>query len=334
MKRTPLLTAVLFCLPVLSFLGAQENRALSVNAGIMVFDRTRAADAIALWGENAGGYFIWKSEDGVRLRVPSGAVSELREFLESISETVLEYGQTTRDLREEIASVRSALGAREEILAKNFTYIAESDVEGTLTLEREIRRLMTEIDSYRGRLRVLEHDSRMAVVDIGLSFKHNTLPDARPSNFEWINTVDFHIFMNRPLRPDSTWSWSAPRFSLPPGFAEVDDSPVLLAVTAEGTRLGIRSVSNYPRQNLEFWSGTLKRHLETRGYLPAESMDGGAWDATNPFVTEVWTVPMNGRNYLYITGLRLRGSHIEILEISGDSENVFRLLEEASKNGF
>ena len=132
-----------------------------------------------------------------------------RGVLESTCEAVIQFDQTTWDMREDLLNAKSALEAREEVLAKNLEYLDSSDVEGTLELEKEIRRLMTEIDGYRGYLRKLEHDRRMATIQVALSFQQSSVPDSRPSNFPWINAVDFFRFMNISLQSGSMFG-SAP----------------------------------------------------------------------------------------------------------------------------
>ena len=157
----------------------------------------------------------------------------------------MEYSQNTHDLREQLLASRSALEAREEILAKNISYIDSSDVEGTLTLEKEIRRLMNEIDMYRGIIRKMENDRSYALVTVRLTFQNQTIPDSRPSRFDWINSVDFFDFLYNG-RLSGRSGFGGPRMELPEGFALIDDSPEFLAISPEGVKLRVRKTDNYP----------------------------------------------------------------------------------------
>ena len=309
---------------------AEENEVdtlhMSVDAGVLVFDRVAASDALADWAETQGGYFTWKSEESVRIRVPDEAAARFREVLEEIGEAVIRYDQSTWDMREELLLSRSALEAREEVLAKNIAYLSSSDVEGTLELEKEIRRLMSEIDGYRGYLRRLEHDRVMATIQVALSFQQSTVPGSRPSNFPWINDVDFFSFMNASMHGGSAIG-SLP-IPVPEGFAEVDRKPDLLAMSPEGVRLRVRSVKNYPKQTLEFWSKALSSDLENRGYAPMDGPDIRDWDADDPFEDSLWAVPLGNEDYLYLVSLRLSGSDIEILEMAGPAEYAMEYLNE------
>ena len=195
-KKILLLLSITFLFS--SFLSAQDEDTLSfeIDARLLVKDRQTASDELARWAESRGGYFTRKTDEIIDFRIPDEQTSSLLIYLEQISLEVVEYSQNTSDLREQLLSTRSALEAREEILAKNISYIDSSDVEGTLTLEKEIRRLMNEIDSYRGRLRRMENDRQFARVEILLTFQSQSIPDSRPSRFDWINHVDFFSFMN------------------------------------------------------------------------------------------------------------------------------------------
>ncbi len=304
----------------------KDTRHLSVDAGLMVFDRQEAADKLALWAEEHKGYFIWKSDESVRFRVPDQAVEELRGYLESIGDGLISYNRASFDLREDMMRSRSALQAREEILAKNLALLDSSNVEGTLALEREIRRLMREIDSNRGRLNKMEHDALMAMVNINLSFNQQTVAQDRPSRFEWINTVDFYRFVD--FYPYNKKSLFLPRpIPVPEGFARLMDVQEFNVLSPEGVRLQVKSVPNYPEQSVQFWVDTLKSDLSSRGYLPMPLPETMDWGGEGMFHTLLWALPLGTEDYLYLTGIRVRGKKIEVLEMAGKAEYVNRYLK-------
>jgi len=328
MRKNILILSVLSLMVFSAALSAAEdNLYVSVNASLLVFDRRGAADDLADWAEENGGYFTWKSEEQVQIRVPDEKVQSFRGYIDNLSEFVLQYDQSSRDLREEIMQSRSALEAREEILAKNLSYLSSSDMEGTLELEREIRRLMNEIDSYRGRLRLLENDRKMARIDVALSFQSQTVPDTRPSNFAWINSMDFYSFMNDYLMDGRSAGFGTTPIPLPEGFALIEKSPELIAISPEGVRLRVRKVKNYPQQSIDFWSDTLEKELFKRGYIPVDTALTGDWGGGSQFQTRLWAVPWGNQDFLYLTGLREDGGKIQILEIAGGAEYVMNYLE-------
>ena len=305
-----------------SILGADETdtRHLSVEAGLMVFDRNEAADRLGDWAEENGGYFTWKSDESVRLRVPDEAVGGFRDVLEEIGEGILQIGQSSTDLRDEMMRSRSVLEAREEILEKNIDLLDTSDVEGTLELEQEIRRLMDDIDASRGYLSKLEHDALMAVIEVSLSFRQQTVPVYRASRFEWINNVDFYYFLEDYPPAALSFSLGGDPIPVPDGFAKVNSSGEFSALSPEGVRIRIRKVKNYPEQNRDFWQQALKTDLGLRGYIPLDYEQESDWGDGRPFANCLWALPLGNEDYLYLTSIRVTGQKIEVLEMAGKAE--------------
>jgi hypothetical protein len=286
-----------------------------MKAVILVADPEDAADALAMWVEKEGGYYLRRSKDGVALRIPYQKIGNLRSYIENIAEEVVEVELEARDLREDILRLRSGLEARREILTKNLGYIDKTDVKGTLAVETEIRLLVQEIENHKGRLRKLETDRQFALGEIQLSFKEQSIPADIPSSFGWINTIDFYRFMKG--GPAREASGVKPKVDLPEGFAAVQSSWSYRAVSPEGMQYRVRTVKNYPEQNLEFWGTTLKNHLEKEGYHGmGERADFSANDSAG--VVYEWLMPYGNSDYIYLTAIVVLKDHIAIAESAAE----------------
>lgn len=292
-----------------------------IAAQLLVKDRQKASENISDWAEARGGYFTIRSLDRLTLRIPDTSLEELKNLLEKESEEILDLSQNAFDLRENILMSQSYLDARVELLARNMEYLDKSDLEGTLTLEMEIRRLMQEIDSLRGILRKYENDRKYARVDLNISFKNQTLPEGRDSRFDWINNVDFFYYINSPSEL-SGGMVNGPALPMPEGFALADKKPWFQALSPEAVRLRLKEVKNYPEQNEAFWEKALFTHLEGLGYIPLDNDRSLSLDDKAPFQIKSWGVPLGRKDYIYITGLRMDKDKIEILEIAGEAEYV------------
>jgi len=172
-----------------------ESLAYTIKGTILVADREAAAEAVCSWAEGHGGYFIVRSTDRIVLRFSASAVGEFPKFLESLSEEIPELNQQAVDLLSRILELKSGIAAREEILAKNLSYLDGADVKGTLAIEKEVNSLIREIETLKGTLRKAETDARLAYADIHLSFVSRDLPEKIPSSFPWINTLNFYSFI-------------------------------------------------------------------------------------------------------------------------------------------
>jgi hypothetical protein len=185
----------LFSLAFPTQIHGEQYLSRSMRAQIMVADPERTAQRIAAWTERSGGYYIFKSMDLVVVRVPMEDLEKLRALTEKEAEQVVSINFEALDLRESILRTQSGIQSREEILRKNLFYLDRADVEGTLAIEREILRLLQEIENLKGRLRKLTADIKFARAEIHLSFIEQTLPQDVPSSFQWINTIDFYGFV-------------------------------------------------------------------------------------------------------------------------------------------
>jgi hypothetical protein len=308
------LTVILVLIPVF-VLGSDNYLSHGISAVIVVADSEHAADALTTWVEEEGGYYLHKSKERVTLRVPYQKIGNLRSFIESIAEEVIDIELEAHDLREEILRLRSGLEAREEILKKNLGYIDRSDVKGTLAIEEEIRILVQEIENHKGRLRKLETDRLFALGEIKLSYKEQTIPKNIPSSFAWINSIDFYRFIEDVSKREL--HSVKPKAELPDGFARVKNNWSYQAVSPEGMQYRVRTVKNYPEQDLEFWTDTLKNHLEKEGYhLLGESLSFQTKNSAGIFCE--WLMPYGNADYIYLTAIMISKSRIVIAESAAE----------------
>jgi len=203
----PIFSTAMLCMVLLCVLSGpapihgEQYLSRSMRAQIMVADPKRAAENITEWTEERGGYYLFRSMVTVVVRIPMEELEELRMFTERTAEQVVSMDFEAQDLRESIIRAKSGIQSREEILKKNLRFLDRADVEGTLAIEREITRLLQEIEQFKGRLRKLTTDVRFARAEIHLSFTEQTLPQDIPSSFQWINTIDFYRFVKGRYEP-------------------------------------------------------------------------------------------------------------------------------------
>ncbi|MFW6181143.1 MAG: DUF4349 domain-containing protein [Spirochaetota bacterium] len=175
--------------------GQERFLARSLGARILVHDPEVTVARLVGWTEEQGGYFVYRSLGRVLLRVPDDSAESFRSLLVEQADEVVEISLEARDLRQRLLQVRAGIESRQEILQRNLAHLRGADVAGTLAIEREIQRLMGEIESLKGELRRLEQDRRYMVAEVLLSFQDQTLPRDIPSSFQWINQVDFYRYM-------------------------------------------------------------------------------------------------------------------------------------------
>lgn len=107
------------------------------------------------------------------------------------------------------------------------------------------------------------------------------------------------------------------RMDAPEGFAPIKTPKALVAVSPEGVRLRVRSLRNYPEQDLEFWSKALANHLEQEGYHQAE--EGERFQAgSRAGVATTWLLPYANQTWTYLTAVVVAGKRIYVAEAAGE----------------
>lgn len=316
MKRILLLLSMMMGTLLFAQETAEPANWLSYNLDCQVLteDGSLFSREITAWTEEAGGYYTELSPQRVLLRFPWQELSSFRDWLGQNSREVYRLDQSSQDLREEILNLRSGLEARTEVLQRNMEYLDKSNLEGTLALEREIRRLMSEIDTRQGQLRRRENDRRMVQAVVNISFLTNSLPEKSYSSFDWINGVDFFHFISG-SSAEKQWKWVS--IDLPDGFALESKGRVFQAITPEGIRLRLRWVKNYPKMDLNFWEDALETELADRGYLSLAEPKRLSLKGGNEMALTDWGVPYGRDDYRYLTGILVQGNSILILESAG-----------------
>lgn len=172
-----------------------EYRSYSDQAQILVIDKEKTAEQLIRWTESQGGYFIEKSLDKLVLKVPTAMMPDLRQQVRGLADELLSYDVQSRDLRQELAGVRAGIAGREENLERVLEYIDDTNVSGTLALEREIGSLMREIESLKGRERLLLNQKDYGRAEVYLSTRQTQVPGSQVSAFPWLNTLDLYSFL-------------------------------------------------------------------------------------------------------------------------------------------
>jgi hypothetical protein len=168
----------------------QPQLARRATLTVKVTDPAAAADTLVAKAEALGGYFSARSDDSVRLRVPTSKLEALLAAIAPLG-VVVAREQAADDVSQRRQELRTLLGSYEEVLARYFAVIKSATPDSVVTVEREMTRLVQSIESTKGELTLLEHRVRMADVQVSFAFRDRR-PPARDgsSSFPWLNTVN------------------------------------------------------------------------------------------------------------------------------------------------
>lgn len=196
MKRTFVCLILTVCA---GFAIAQDQLAIRVTLQVVSSDPEQTSLDIADWADRSGGYYTYRSDDQVIVRIPPDLVPALRSLVEESDDSLVAYNPAATDHGEEIRRISAAINSRNESLTRILIYLESSDVAATLEFERELRSLLQEIEYHTGRARRLQNEIAFADVTVNLSSRQRSIPERRPSNFPWVTTVDLYRFLEEVL---------------------------------------------------------------------------------------------------------------------------------------
>jgi hypothetical protein len=171
-------------------LGAGPELAVHTSLVLKVADRVKIADQLVAEGERRGGYFTERSDETVTLKVPAARFKELVSVAEMLG-VVVQRNHHAEDVALQLAELRARLRSRQEVLERYFAVIKTANVGQVVSVEREMTRLVQEIEQVKGELRVLEHQVELSTLNVQFQFQDRRPPAADgSSSFAWLNTVN------------------------------------------------------------------------------------------------------------------------------------------------
>jgi len=174
---------------------AQPRAAVRHSVTLAVSDREGVADALVARAEEAGGYFTLRDDESLALKVPVEKVEAVEQAAVAAG-TVLDRERTTEDLGFQLDQSRAQLASKQDVLARFREVLRQAGSEGVVAVEKEMMRVVAEIEALKGSIRLLEHRLRYAELSISFRFRDRSIrPAGSRSSFPWLNTVSLPALM-------------------------------------------------------------------------------------------------------------------------------------------
>jgi hypothetical protein len=293
---------------------AEELVAGSVT--VKVAQRDEAAAAIIDQARASGGWFSTLAADHITLRVPAAQVEPMMGFAAELG--VLTERQISRsDYSHELSQARARLATREEMLEQYMEVLEGASAKSVVTVEREVTRLVSEIEQLKGRIRYLEDQVNYGTVNVWFQFRDRAAP-ARDgsSSFAWLNSLNITDLLGEFRWLDTrgkTNTWLA---EPPEGFAPYKAKKVFRAVSPDGVVFRVRAAEHEPQADLAFWKEAMGKRMEEAGYgvqaqaeIEASGTPGALLELTAPYGTD---------DYSYLLAVFPAGRELIIVEAAGE----------------
>jgi hypothetical protein len=177
--------------------GAMPSARQSAIAATLVLKVSNPTDTVAelrQYVATLGGFPSLITNTALVLKLPP---EHLSAALARIGKAglVMEKSLTREDLSLDIAKLEGQLESKRAILAELRRFFDTSDVAATLAIEKNMTDLVVELESVKGRLRVLRERAQWVVILVRFQFKPRDRITRVASPFEWLNTVDLDRFL-------------------------------------------------------------------------------------------------------------------------------------------
>jgi hypothetical protein len=289
---------------------------VSGSVTVKVSQRDEAAAAIIANAREAGGWFSALAEDHLTLRVPAAHVEPLMGFAGELG--VLTDRQISRsDYSQELSQARARLATREEMLEQYMAVLEAASAKAVVTVEREVTRLVSEIEQLKGRIRYLEDQVDYGTVTVWFQFRDRSAP-ARDgsSSFAWLNSLNITDLLGEFRWLDTrgkTTTW----LDVPPeGFAPYKAKEAFRAVSPDGVVFRVRAAEHEPEADLPFWKEAMHKRMEDAGYQVQAEADITA--SGTPGTMLELTAPYGTDDYSYLLAIFPAGKRIVIVEAAGE----------------
>jgi hypothetical protein len=286
---------------------------------LKVANKDKAQQSVITEAERLGGYFFQLSEGQVAVRVPVGKTDALLTHLDGLG-LIADRQYRAEDLRERLEDQKTLLKARQKVLDQYFKLLDTANAKAVITVEREITRLIAEVERYQGGIRLLEHDAKLARVSVSFQFRDRTQPNQRQkSSFDWLNSLSLaSLVRHGAIVQDVKGPKNKVRVGSPEGFAAYETKKQHWSASPDGVLFRVRTAEHKPVAGLAFWAESMAKHLDKAGYrIHSKSEIKAGTTAGHQIETHA---PMGAHDYAYTVALFPDGKRLVIVEVAGPVE--------------
>lgn len=307
------------CLSVGTFAAepAPVEAIVSVSLMVAVAHPDAVAETLIARAETEGGWFRSRAPTEISLAVPFASYPALLSLAEEQG-LVLGKSISRVDASQELAELRGRLASRESLLADYEGILKSASSDAVLTVESQMSDAITQIETLRGRIQMLEAQTAHARLDISFQFRDRSAPASSGlSSFRWLNTLNIQEAQYSLLRDQSRHESRAVTIAEPPaGFAAWKKRKSYRAIAPDSVLFRVRSVKQKPPAPLEFWKEAVRGRMQDAGYTVLSESEISA--SGQPGALIALAAPMGTEDWLYWVAFFPVGNRIVIAEAAGE----------------
>ena len=295
---------------------AENTAELSASVVVQVHDREAAGDAMVAFAAAQGGWFSSLSETGVTLVVPAESVESVLTEARTLGRVVArDYGSV--DHGPELTDLGARLKAREEVLDKYLAVLEEAGPDSVVAVERQITRVVAEIEQTEGRLRYLHDRVNHGRIQVGFQFQDRAAPvRLGASSFDWLNSLNLADLTSDFEYGDDDVRACGVQGPVPENFAPFTRRCRIRGVSPDNVMYRVRTHDNDPEADLAFWGEAMRNRMVEAGYhlIAEEAVKAGDLEGA---MLELGAAD-GDRDWTYLVTLFVDGGDLVVVEAAGE----------------
>jgi hypothetical protein len=168
----------------------QTEAALISKIVLKVNNKSQAADDLVKKANALGGYFALLTDKSIKLKIPALQLKSFLSFVEKQG-VIADRDYESIYLGEMLGRKQASLKSKETVLKKYLEVLNQAEDKSIFFVEKEVVKLIQEIETLKGEIRVIKHRLKFAEVNVSFEFRDRKAPspDGR-SSFPWLNTLN------------------------------------------------------------------------------------------------------------------------------------------------
>ncbi|MEM7626146.1 MAG: DUF4349 domain-containing protein [Planctomycetota bacterium] len=306
---------------------ASIARRVIYTGGLTVLspDPDGAIHAAKTIAEDAGGYVTSVKGQRVVLRVPAAKFDATMNALAELG-LVTDRQIDAADVTEQMVDLEIRLDNLEALRKRMQALLEKADkVEDALKIEKELGRLTGEIESIKGRLRLLKDRVALSTITVTFNTPAGTASGlaTRVRPFGWVNAVGSEAFGAARLPRAQAKLGKAPRLDLPDGFVRFSQENYrVFAIDRGQVVIKVTRQPNYDKADAGFWADQVRDRLTQDLGVPVSDPQRLTVDDANAGYVMTGNRPAGQDQLGYFVGLSANDKHVFLVEAWGPAKQV------------
>lgn len=239
----------------------ERQMTYDVTLRVVVQNIAGAVESLKVMTSTLKGYMQSMQENTLIVRIPAARLNDALEQVGKLGEITSRTIKGT-DVTEEMMDLDIRVRTNEETRNRLAELLKKSDkVEDLLKVEKEMQRVVEELELIKGRIKYLSHAVAYSTLTVALNSPMAQREHQEIIPFPWVRSLGSDILSSPGslcVPPRNWWSWL--KMELPETFVKLsEEDGKTRAMSGSGVKLLIRRHENFKGGTAHFWTQIIRR---------------------------------------------------------------------------